>query len=189
MLSPDAPVGIFATYFPDLYQEYAQTLGSLYDDNPLLRPLFQGSPWPALSINFPPHAYTRIHTDAGNKANGLCSIFSLGTFDPTKGGHLVLPDLKLLIEFPPGALILIPSASLRHGNIPVRDWEARASWTQYAAGGLFRWVEYGFCSWDSLKARSKELADAEVTRRSSRWTQALQSFPTVDDLKRRSIFM
>ena len=176
---------MFATYFPNLFEEYAETLHSLHEDNPLLRPLFDGGIWPALSINFPPNAYCRVHTDAGNKANGMCPIFSLGEFDATKGGHLWLPDLKLIIEFPSGCLIFIPSASLRHGNIPVAKDEVRISWTQYAAGGLFRWVSYGCCSWVTLRSTDKERADMEEARRGNRWQQALNKFPTVDRLRSR----
>ncbi|KIP01468.1 hypothetical protein PHLGIDRAFT_60072, partial [Phlebiopsis gigantea 11061_1 CR5-6] len=134
---------VFATHFPELYAEYADTMAALREDNPNLRPIFEGQAWPAISINFPPNAFCHDHTDAGNKANGLCPIFALGDYDHTQGGHLVLPDLGLVIEFPPGACIFIPSASLRHGNIRVRQGESRASWTMYSAGGLFRWVRYG----------------------------------------------
>lgn len=177
---------MFATYFPDLYREYAETLGELYDGDDNLRAVFEGGVWPAVSINFPPDSYTRIHTDAGNKANGMCPIFALGDFDPTKGSHLVLPDLELVIEFPPGSLIFIPSATLRHGNIPVRAGETRTSWTQYAAGGLFRWMQYGGRSWDTLKKQDKARAQHERDCRSARWKAAVAMFPTVESLRARS---
>jgi hypothetical protein len=60
------------------------------------------------------------------------------------GGHLVLWDLQLIIEFPPGATILIPSALLRHSNTTIQKGEERYSFTQYTAGGPFRWVDHGF---------------------------------------------
>jgi hypothetical protein len=85
------------------------------------------------------------HTDFNNVAYGLCGITALGNFDPTLGGHLVLFDLGLVIEFPPGSTVLIPSSVLRHGNTPVvGEGVQRMSFTQYCAGGLFRWVDYGF---------------------------------------------
>ncbi|KAJ6538367.1 hypothetical protein DFH09DRAFT_1090605 [Mycena vulgaris] len=40
--------------------------------------------------------------------------------------------------------ILIPSAAIFHSNIPVAEGKHRYSFTQYTAGGLFRWVEHGF---------------------------------------------
>lgn len=176
---------MFKIYFPELYNDYAETLQALYDGDPKLRHIFKGGCWPAMSANFPPNAYTRSHTDTGNKANGMCPIFSLGDFDPTNGGQLVLPDLKLIIEFPPGSLIFIPSATLLHGNIPVREGESRTSWTQYAAGGLFRWMRYGGCSWETLKKSNKKLAEEELARRGSNWQEAVRHFPTVESLRQR----
>ena len=64
----------------------------------------------------------------------------LGDFDPTKGSHLVLWECKLVIEFPPGSTILIPSAIITHSNVPIQAGEKRYSVTQYATGVLFRWV-------------------------------------------------
>ncbi|GJF00595.1 hypothetical protein PsYK624_168880 [Phanerochaete sordida] len=170
----------FATYFPDLYDEYATKLGSLYDDNPLLRPLWDRCPWPSVSINFPPNSYTKMHTDSGNKANGMCPVFALGNYDYTKGGHLVLPDLNLVIQFPPGNIIFIPSAILRHGNIPVGPDEVRSSWTLYAAGSLFRWVDWGF---KSLKSLSDDDLELEIAGRPARFKEALAKFPHVDTLR------
>lgn len=34
---------------------------------------------------------------------------------------------------------------MRHGNTPIQAGDQRLGLTQYAAGGLFRWVENGFC--------------------------------------------
>jgi hypothetical protein len=35
----------------------------------------------------------------------LCAVQSLGPFNAAKVGHLVLWDLKIVVEFPAGALI------------------------------------------------------------------------------------
>ena len=64
-----------------------------------------------------------------------------GSRNPT---YLVLWDMGLVIEFPPGATILIPSATLRHSNVCLNPGDTRMSFTQYSAGGLFRWVDQGF---------------------------------------------
>lgn len=53
-------------------------------------------------------------------------------------------DLKLIIEFPSGWTVLLPSATLRHGNTRVQDGERRYSITQYIPGSLFRWVRHRF---------------------------------------------
>ncbi|KAJ7925408.1 hypothetical protein B0H13DRAFT_1863243 [Mycena leptocephala] len=83
-----------------------------------LRWNFARSVFAACTFNFGPHAITVPHLDFGNLAWGWCAITALGFFDPDLGGHLVLWDLKLVIRFPPGSTILIPSAIIRHSNVP-----------------------------------------------------------------------
>ncbi|KAF8139523.1 hypothetical protein K438DRAFT_1785611 [Mycena galopus ATCC 62051] len=89
---------------------------------------------------------TRCHVDGLNLAWGWCSITALGNFDADYGGHLVLWDLKLVIRFPAGSTILLPSATLRHSNVGIAEEETRYSFTQFSAAGLFRWVDNGFKS-------------------------------------------
>ena len=57
---------------------------------------------------------------------------------------MALPQLGVLIEFPPGTLILLPSATLVHSNATVQPGETCDSLTFFTAGGLFRWVVYDF---------------------------------------------
>jgi hypothetical protein len=65
------------------------------------------------TFNFGPRTITFPYIDFGNLAWGWCAITALGLFDPNLGGHLILWDLKLIIRFPPGSTILIPSAIQR----------------------------------------------------------------------------
>ena len=83
-----------------------------------------------------------------SKEPGWCCITALGDFDPTKGGHLVLWDLKLVIEFPPGSTVLLPSAAIAHSNTAIDCREMRCSFTQFTAGGLFRWTSHRLFSQD-----------------------------------------
>ncbi|KAI0689948.1 hypothetical protein BC835DRAFT_1281908, partial [Cytidiella melzeri] len=131
--------------------------------------------------NFGPNAVTFPHVDSGNKANGLCLIFCTGNFDATKGGHLVFQQLKIVVEFPPGCLALIPSATMMHGNTSIQPGEQRQSFTQYAAGGLFRWVQYGFQSWKEL-AKDEDRLAREMDRRDTRWAEAVGGFSTLSSL-------
>ncbi|KAH7908186.1 hypothetical protein BJ138DRAFT_990643, partial [Hygrophoropsis aurantiaca] len=136
----------FAWYAPKMYRHYSEHLGQLYRRHPGLQNIFKNSIFPAATFNFGPQVETCDHTDSQNVSYGLCAISALGDFDPTKGGHLILFDVKLAIEFPPGSTILIPSATMRHGNVKIGAEETRLSFTQYCAGGLLRWVRYGFQS-------------------------------------------
>ncbi|KIP01616.1 hypothetical protein PHLGIDRAFT_43488, partial [Phlebiopsis gigantea 11061_1 CR5-6] len=74
---------------------------------------------------------------------GWCAIQSLDDFDSIKGGHLVLQQMDIVVGFPPGSTVLIPSAIVTHGNTPTQEHERRSSLVSYTSGGLFRWVEYG----------------------------------------------
>ncbi|KAF8188313.1 hypothetical protein K438DRAFT_1972511 [Mycena galopus ATCC 62051] len=101
---------------------------------------------------------------------------------PRPGGHLVLWDLRLVVEFPPGALILLPSATIAHSNIPVADDEERISFTQFTAGGLFRFVDNGFRTQAELAAQDPVEYARMVERNESRWEEGLQLFSTISEL-------
>jgi predicted N-acyltransferase len=56
----------------------------------------------------------------------------------------MLWDLGLVFESPAGSTILIPSAAANHSNDWVNANEHRYSFTQYTAGGIFRYVDNGY---------------------------------------------
>lgn len=104
---------------------------------------------------------------------------ALGTYDYKKGGHLILWDCHLVIEFPPGCTILLPSAILTHSNVEILPGEKRYSFTQYNAGGLFRWVENGFQkSSDFYASLSEEDLEAQQLKDAARWEFGLSMFPS-----------
>lgn len=134
----------FATYAPKLWQDYGRHLDPLFAHDPKLKRVFSNSIFPAATFNCGLRVVTLDHVDSTNVPFGLCAIFACGSYDPIKGGHLILFDLGLVIQFPPGSTILVPSGTIRHGNVPIQPHETRQSFTQYCPGGLFRWVEFGF---------------------------------------------
>ena len=117
---------------------------------------------------------------------GFCAIHAFGDYDYTKGGHLVLKELKLIVQFPPGALILIPSATITHGNIPVREGETRTSFTQYTAGALFRFVDNGFRSESQFKKRNAKGHKKMLEEKPKRWAMGLSLWSTAEELLRRA---
>jgi hypothetical protein len=170
-----------------LYRYYAEKLGQLYGWNRLLQTNFRKSLWTAVSFNFGPQVVTSDHRDHANLAFGLCAITALGEFDWRRGGHLVLWDMGLVIEFPPGATILIPSATLRHSNVCLNPGDTRMSFTQYSAGGLFRWVDQGFrtaAAFEAADKKGKARFDQESKRR---WEMGLGLFSTLSELKAESV--
>lgn len=113
----------------------------------------------------------------------MCAIQALGEFDPTEGGHLVLSDLQLVIEFPPGSLILIPSATLIHSNLPVREGEYRASFTQYCAGNLFRYIDNGFRTEKQLAKEDPSGYQQMCALKATRWQLGLDLLSNISEFR------
>ncbi|KAJ6529591.1 hypothetical protein B0H19DRAFT_968147, partial [Mycena capillaripes] len=126
--------------------------------------------------------WTFKHRDVLNLAFGWCVIFALGHFNPKKGSHLVLWDLNLVVEFPAGVLILLPSAMMAHSNVPVQDDEERASFIQFSAGGIFRYVDNGCQTVKELVASDAEEYERLMTLRARRWEKSLNLLSTMDEL-------
>ncbi len=147
-----------STYHPNVHQYYHDTLEALLAADSTLQRNFVNNVFAAATFNLGPQVATSVHLDHLNLAFGLCAVTALGNYDYKKGGHLILWDLKLIIEFPPGTMILIPSAILRHSNVAVQGGETRYSFTQYSAAGLFRWVRCGFKSAKSYLAEGNDLS-------------------------------
>lgn len=163
----------------------AATVNSIRDRLPGLRRTYDSKVgvFPCRSFNLGQHTASYPHTDRCNLAQSWCSITPIGTFDPKLGGHLVLKELKLIIEFPPSSTILIPSALLTHSNIPIREHETRFSIVQYAAGGLFRWVENGFMKdseWHKVATADQE--EQRQREGSERWSKAAAMFTKLNEL-------
>ncbi|PPR05447.1 hypothetical protein CVT24_007946 [Panaeolus cyanescens] len=171
---------VFATWAPKLHQYYEGITEKLYTKYPDLPRPFERSVFCATTYNLGPFTVCFPHVDVANLSFGWCAICALGQFNPAKGGHLVLWDCKLVIEFPPGSLVLIPSATIAHSNIAidVEAGEARYSFTQYTAGGLFRWVENGFVAQDTMK-KSMDREGLKAWRKwmHDRWQFGLSLLP------------
>ncbi|KAJ7816677.1 hypothetical protein B0H14DRAFT_3475134 [Mycena olivaceomarginata] len=174
---------LFSLYAPKLYSLYERTRKALEQWRPNLRWTFENTVFAAITFNFGPRAFTRRHLDFANLSWGWCSITPLGSFDPDFGGHLILWDLRLVIRFPAGSTVFIPSAIIQHSNVPIRSHETRSSFTQYTAGGLFRWVRNGFRTNEdfeneaSVAEKALRAAEAET-----RWEDGMDMFSTIDEL-------
>jgi hypothetical protein len=180
----DASLDCLAHYAPKIYSEYVTKLNALQNRYPSLRRNFIRSIYPSVTFNLGPAAVCKIHLDVHNDPTGYCPITSAGTYNPLKGGHIVLYDLKLLVVFPPGSTVLIPSATMPHGNTPISSHETRYTMTQHCAGGLLRWIKYGFKtmkSYGTTKA-GRELMKAMAGDPEERLQEALDRISKVDEL-------
>ena len=127
----------------------------------------------------------RSHVDEQNLAQSWCSITPLGSFNPDLGGHLVLWDFQLVVRFPPGSTILIPSALLCHSNTPIQPGEKRHSIVQYVAGGVARWVDYNHMlekDWRA-QATSDEIKQKEAEK-ITRWKDAVEKYTLAEELQK-----
>ncbi|KAJ6514875.1 hypothetical protein C8R47DRAFT_1063654 [Mycena vitilis] len=174
---------IFRSYAPKLHEHYRSTMEALHQHLPHLPRNYDEftSVFAAATFNFGPFTVTFPHLDFANLAWGWCAITALGRFDPDKGGHLILWDLHLVIRFPPGCSILIPSAILRHSNVSIQQGETRYSFTQYTAAGIFRYVYNGFRTDKSMKTGLSKAEKARRARdREARWAEGVKMYSKWD---------
>ncbi|KAF8668556.1 hypothetical protein AX14_006130 [Amanita brunnescens Koide BX004] len=173
----------FEIWQPKVYQYYAKNLQMLYDKMPHLKhPIFDRSIFTTAAFNFGENVWCYKHRDVMNCPFGFCSVTALGQFDPTQGGHLVLWDLELIVEFPPGSTILLPSATITHSNIPVQEGDIRMSFTQYCPGEIFRYIENGFQTDKQLKQDDPECYQQRALAKEKRWEEGLALISIFDEL-------
>ncbi|CAK5284023.1 unnamed protein product [Mycena citricolor] len=176
--APDA----FRVTAPELWFYYWLNMTSLLQwGASFLVWAFTRSVFAACTFNLGPRAVTCDHLDHANLAWGWCVITALCWFDPDRGGHLILRDLKLIIRFPAGSSIFLPSALLKHSNAPVQPAEKRLSFTQYTAGGLFRWVQNGFQG-DGKVSMSTHAKATRQHQAEERWRIGLSMLPVYNKL-------
>jgi hypothetical protein len=145
-----------------------------------------------------PQTVCRVHTDAANAPWLWCANTAFSDFNPDTGGMFVLPDLKLVICFPPGSLILIPSgkhtctcvilllipipATFRHTNLLILACEDHFLFTQYIVSGFFRHIACRFKMAKQYMAEQgvKRLRDI-IGENNVCWMHKLQLFSHVSD--------
>ncbi|KAI0058304.1 hypothetical protein BV25DRAFT_1811115, partial [Artomyces pyxidatus] len=167
---------------PHIFARYEGCLSDIAAANPHLSKPYANSIFPTATFNLGPQAVTYPHLDSQNVPYGWCAITALGDFDPVKGGHLYLWELKMVIEFPPGSTILVPSALITHGNTPIQPGETRRSFTLYCAGALMRWHTYGLRSERTLKAEDPGLMQWLKSTARERQLSAISLFSTLSSL-------
>ena len=121
-----------------------------------LTPPFESIPFACCTVNLGPQTITPLHLDSENLSYGICVISSFGKYDWRKGGELFLLEPNVLLQMRPGDVVLMPSALITHGNMPLSSpSEVRYSITMYSAGRLF---ECWYCwSKESNKKKSGKL--------------------------------
>ncbi|KAJ6504517.1 hypothetical protein DFH09DRAFT_1251904 [Mycena vulgaris] len=179
---------MFKSYAPILHEHYRTMMKKLHRWDKVLVRNFNKltSVFASATFNFGPVTVTLPHLDFVNLAWGWFCITALGNFDPNKGEHLILWDLHLVIRFPPGCSIMIPSAILRHSNISIQQGKTRYSFTQFTSAGVFRFVENKFRSDKLLKKQGRTQAEKAqlVEEWMKRFSEGLQM--NEDELKQKA---
>ncbi|KAL1699670.1 hypothetical protein EV121DRAFT_215799 [Schizophyllum commune] len=178
--------GVTDGWAPKLHTFLRKNRRILRTQKPSLRHNFRASVWSATTVNYGPQTVCLPHKDFANLPWGWCPITAVGNYDYKRGGHLVLWELRLVIEFPPGSTIIIPSGLLTHSNVPVGPNETRYSVTQYTAGALIRWIDQGFQTKEAFLATlSPEQRAEEAVKASTRYREGLAMFSTLAELRSR----
>ncbi|KAJ4474047.1 hypothetical protein C8J55DRAFT_433510 [Lentinula edodes] len=172
-----------STWFPRCYQAALHRKRRLKELRPEFMPNFDNSVYSCMTVNFGPQTWTYIHIDSKNDPCLPCAVTSGGKYNWKLGGHMVLWDFGVILEFPPGTTILLSSAFLRHSNIPVSKGETRVSVTQYSAGSIRQWLEYGGRTEEALLTEDPEAYAREMAKRNSRWKDTLDMYSTIEELK------
>ncbi|KAJ7434607.1 hypothetical protein B0H11DRAFT_1731584, partial [Mycena galericulata] len=174
----------FAYWAPKVYGEYVDCFRQLFEKYPGLEHNFESSIFPAATFNCSPDSVSFVHKDYHNLPSGWCAITSGGSFNHETSALVYMDQFKLMVEFPSGSTGFILSGAVDHGNTPLAPDETRYSMTQYAAGGLFRWVKYGFKTAKALLATpgGRAIRDAYDGVAGSRWLSALNLFSKVDEV-------
>ncbi|KAK0473654.1 hypothetical protein EDD18DRAFT_1092003, partial [Armillaria luteobubalina] len=165
-----------------LHGHYANHLDALYKKLPHLCPNFARSVFPCAAFNFGSNIWTFKHHNILNCPYGWCAITALGHFDHCWGAHLILWELKLFIQFPHGATIFIPSATIMHSNTAPVQGDSCSSFTQFLASGILQWVDNGFQT-EKEMARQDPAAYTEMLKcKGKRWQMGLSLLSTLDEI-------
>lgn len=172
----------FQTWFPDLYAEYKSTMKVVQQADPSLQTPIPRSVFPGLTVNFGGRVTSYRHRDSNNLACGVCAITPLGKFDHQRSAQLVLEEPKVVLEVPPMAVAFILSASCTHSNLPLADGETRISFTQYAAGPLFRYAQNLCMTEETLRLVNPSVWAANQKLKGSAWIRGVSLLPTIEKL-------
>ncbi|THV07166.1 hypothetical protein K435DRAFT_742811 [Dendrothele bispora CBS 962.96] len=136
---------LFRSYFPKLHQLYKKVLEIIIAEDPSLKRTFPNSQFASIRYNLK-NAIDVPHRSFSNLSFGRCGIFACGNYNYKKSGHVVLWDLGLVIEFPPGTVVFIPDALLLYSTTKISTTttsETRSLIMLYSDAALFRWVHNG----------------------------------------------
>lgn len=154
-----------------MFEAYSLTMKSTISTFPRCELPFKKLPFAAFTFNLGDQCCSKAHYDQENVAIGWCLVTPFGIWDHRLGGHIILHELKLIIEFPPGSSLLLPSALVQHENIGLSSGESRAVITAYTSGSFFRFADKNFT------LRNKMKFDSYIEE--GAWDHSLKRLPLI----------
>ncbi|KAF9067373.1 hypothetical protein BDP27DRAFT_1225905, partial [Rhodocollybia butyracea] len=140
-------------YFPKLHLFLTNLQEKVLMDSPDIRRMFEGCCYTACHLNL--HlAWAQLHEDFFNVFFAMCAVHASGKFDHTRGGQFIAWSLGVVVPFPAGATIYVPSACVTHGNVPIAPEETRSSIAFFTPAGIARWFHNGYMSDKEFKERA-----------------------------------
>ena len=172
----------FQVWFPELFAHYKETMDQVRTRLPQLRFPVEKSVFPGVTVNFGRRVATYRHRDINNLAYGMCAITPLGQFDHTRSAQLVLEEAKLVIEVPSAATAFIMSAPCTHSNLPIAEGDTRVSFTQYAAGPIFCYVQNRCMMEEALRKANPPAWKANQALKDDAWARGVSLLPTIEKI-------
>lgn len=136
--------------------------------------------FPGMSVNFGGKVACYRHRDTNNLAYGICAITPVGRFDHTQSAQLVLEEPRLIVEVPAASTAFIMSSCCTHSNLPLGPEEIRFSFTQYAAGPIFRYVQNHCMTEKALKLANPVAWQVNQSLKDNAWAKGVLLLPTVE---------
>lgn len=113
---------------PKLFRLNEQILLGLLHSDPSLHRVFPDSVFCATTLS---HSNSADPAITCPDREGIFSLTTGGSYDYHHGGHLVVSNHDLVIEFPPCSTILFSSTSVTLNWLPVSPGETRGFMTQF----------------------------------------------------------
>ena len=167
---------------PDLMKQYTDLQAELLAINSIFKSAFPDSPFCSFTMNMGPQTVCLGHRDFWNVVYGTCPIGALGPFNHRTGGHIILHEPKLIIEFRRGDVMFILSGAVTHENVPIHEGETRYSFTMYTAGGLFHYVSCGMQTVKEMKEKDEDGYARYIAEGPQRWEEGWKQYSTIAEL-------
>lgn len=169
------------TYQPLAWARSKTTLQKICAEHPRLEAgRLKNTSFASSTVNIG-RSCTFLHRDSLNKPFHFCAVLALGHFPHESVGQIILWELGVVVDFPPGTVALLPSADITHGNTALGESDGRTSITWYTAGSLFQYSDAGMGTQGELDLHPEKKEEYQRRVR-DRTDEALRLFVKVDDL-------